>query len=162
MKYLLPFIAGALFTTDVLSQQVAAGVSVQGGRTVFASIDLSETLRIEPSIYYSKDRSSGDSPNKYEYIELLTGFFKLKNYSEKSKLFYGARAGYSAYHHRGYSGSEHFEGYKIAPTMGLEYLLVENITLSGEVSFNYSNENGNAETRESTNTDTELSVRYYF
>lgn len=162
MKHILSIIGATLFTTDVLAQQISAGVSVQGGRTFFTSVDLSETLRIEPSIYYSKEKSSGDNPNKYEYIELLTGLFKLKNYSEKSKLFYGARVGYSAYHHRNYSGDEHFEGYKIAPTMGLEYLLVEDITLSGEVSFNYSNENGNAETKESTYTDTELSVRYYF
>ncbi len=162
MKYLAFILLIGSITTCATAQEIGVGVSAQGNRTIYFPINISETLRLEPSVFYDKYRVSGDADYKNENYELLAGVFKLKPYSEKSKLFYGARLGYAAFHYRSNNSNNNFEGYKIAPTIGLEYLLVDNLTIAGDVSFNYSNLNGNAETRENTSTDTELSVRYYF
>ncbi len=162
MKYLASLLLVGSITTCATAQETGVGVSVQGSRTIYIPISISENLRIEPSISYDKYRTSGDSNYKSENYELLTGIFQLKKHTDKTKLYYGARLGYAAEHYRSGDTDNHFEGYKVAPTMGLEYIVVDNLTVSGDVSFNYSNLNGNAKTRESTSTDTELAVRYYF
>lgn len=162
MKYLFSFFITTIIAVNGFAQEVGVGVSAQGDRTIYVPIKIDETFRVEPSIYYYKNKDTGDYNSTSESYELMIGIFNLSQQSDKSKIYYGARAGYSAYHYKYNSNHEHFEGYKIAPTIGLEYLLVENLTVAGDVSLNYSNLNGNDRTRENTTTDTELSVRYYF
>ncbi len=162
MKYLVLSFFTVLLTFNSFAQEVGLGVSAQGDRTIYMPIKINEGLRLEPSIYYYKSKDTGEFSGTSEDYELLVGFFNLRQQSDKSKIYYGARVGYSANHYTYNSVHEHFEGYKIAPTIGLEYLLVENLTVAGDVSFSYSNRNGDDRTREYTSTDSELSVRYYF
>lgn len=73
--------------------------------------------------------------------------------------------GYIANHRKvtgNYTDEEHSEGYKIEPTIGFEYKLVENFSIAADASINYSNVNGKGSTDQDTYTDTEVSVRYYF
>jgi len=162
MKKLFLFSISMLISLSSFSQEVGLGVSAQGDRTIYMPIKVNESLRLEPSIYYYKSKDSGEFSGSSEEYEALIGLFRLKPQSDKSKIYYGARAGYTAYHSKYGSNHEHFEGYKIEPTIGLEYMLVENLTVAGDVSFSYSNRNGNGRTLEYTSTDSELSIRYYF
>ena len=147
---------------NALTQEVGVGVSAQGDRTIYMPIKIDETLRLEPSVYYYKDKDTGEYESTSERYDLLVGIFKLDKQSDKSKIYYGARVGYSSNNYKSEYRDENYEGYKIAPTIGLEYVLVDNVTIAGDVSFNYSNLNGNSATQENTTTDSELSVRYYF
>ena len=162
MKYLISIFIIMLVSINSFAQEVGIGVSAQGDRTIYMPIEIDTALRLEPSLYYYKSNDTGEFSGSSEEYEILVGLFNLKRQSEKSKIYYGVRAGYTAYHYKSGSDHEHFEGYKIEPTIGLEYSLIENLTVAGDVSFSYSNRNGEARTREYTSTDSELTVRYYF
>ena len=145
MKYLTALGMTALFAINVSAQGEAIGVSVQGDQTIYYSFELDNGIRLEPSIFFYQVK---ESDNEFEYIyeryELLLGIFKVETYSDKISIFYGSRVGYAARHDRynGFSNEdEHKEGYKIEPTIGFEYKLVENIAISADASINYSNLN---------------------
>jgi hypothetical protein len=186
MKYLVLAFVGCFVSFCAVAQDRSIGVSIQGGSTLFMSFDIGESLRIEPSIFYSNSKSTGEVASENESVELLLGVFERVSYSAKVTSFYGARLGYAAnkviyktnsylYGRTGAYGigdvsdrqhlirDEHrYEGYKIAPTLGVEYHFIENLSLVGEVSINYKNVNGNAKTDTNTYTDTGLSVHFYF
>ena len=165
MKYLFTLGMTALLATNVSAKEEALGVSVQGEPTIYFSFELDNGLRIEPSLLFHKSKDSGDTTYEYETYQLLVGIFKVKQHTDKTSIFYGSRIGYLAYHNKStyaYSEDEHNEGYKIEPTIGFEYKLVDNFSISADASINYSNVNGKGTTDQNTYTDTEVSVRYYF
>jgi len=186
MKYLVLTFVGSLVSFGATAGSKSVGVSMQGGNTLFMSFDIGDNLRLEPSVFYSNSKSTGEVASEHDSVEILLGVFERVSYSAKVTSFYGARLGYAAnkvvyktdlfsYGRSGAYGigdvsdseylirDEHsYEGYKIAPTFGIEYHVIENLSLVGEMSINYKNVNGNAETDTDTYTDTGLSVHFYF
>ncbi len=170
MKYLYAVGITALFAVNVSAQEESLGVSVQGDQTIYYSFKLDNGLRLEPSIFFYQGKESRTNfSSEYEYsherYEVLFGIFKVETYTDKTSIFYGSRVGYVATHNRfkGYSDEdEHSEGYKIEPTIGFEYKVAENVAISADASINYINVNGKGATDQTTYTDTEVSVRYYF
>ncbi len=166
MKYVAFILIGFIVSLSAVAQDRGIGVSIQGDRTLFMTFDIDSKLRLEPSIYYNNSMASGEFATEHEAIELLLGVFNKSEVSDQTNYYYGSRLGYAAKKDRyktSYSDDKKtYEGYKVSSVIGVEYYFIENLSLSGDISINYRNLNGNAVTIEEISTDSGLSVRFYF
>lgn len=163
---------GAIFAISTAAfSDVGIGVSFQSDDSnVYIPYDISESIRIEPSIRYYKFKAENNSDT--ESFELGIGLFHKKETMNNLNLLLGARVGYIDFN-RSYTGSSETSGngYFIAPTLGLEYFIGDKFSIGGEVSLRY--ENATQDTADffdgkqsidtsSIDTDTSLSARFYF
>lgn len=152
----------ALLTTSGMASaegtKVGLGVSVKSDDTkIYLPIDVSQSIRIEPSIEYIKVDSNGD----YDLIEFSVGVFGLAPVSSDIGIYYGARIGYLDFDS---DGAGDVDGYSFSPTIGLEYWVNERFSIAAEAEWSYVNldgDNGFSDTK-SNSTDTNLLVRYFF
>ena len=117
--------------------------------------------RFEPSIAYT-DSTSTYSNATYESSGVGFGLFKTISQSEKTKVFFGARINYSEYKSDGdTSGYVKITETSIAPTLGFEYYIEENLSLGGEAYFTFTNSNSTNSTQ-SKATGSMVTLKYYF
>lgn len=159
MQKILILFLSLIFPLTALSEHKAIGVSTKPDPTIYLAFDLTETIRIEPSIYYRKfKREYAFDEYEVEYYEIAFGLFNRAKFSDKSAFYYGARLGYIFDKY----DEEKEEGHKISPSLGLEYYILDNLTLSGEVMLNYYDTSSASSDFKETRTASDISVRFYF
>lgn len=129
------------------------GVGFNDGIKIYLPIN-TEDWFIEPTLYMydSSEKSSPFGDQKYEQsrLEVGVGLFKDKIVMEDTHLYYGARVGYSNYKYENtYSADNYFsrrknkeDGYFIAPTIGMNYLISPRISVGLDVSLSHSRTKG--------------------
>ena len=130
--------------------------------SIYFPINIKE-YRFEPSIAYENSTSTYGTYT-YESSGVGFGLFKTISQSEKTKVFFGARINYNEVRSDSDTG-----GYVkttetgIAPTLGFEYYLAENLSLGGEAYFAFTNSDStNSTTTESKATAAMVTMKYYF
>jgi hypothetical protein len=208
MKKALLAAALILGAPSALSAEYGIGLSAKSDDAlVYVPINVSPKFRIEPSLRYHSIKSESEVDDEasilfptsqtmrseLEQIEVSVGWFRLSAVNESVRLYYGLRTGYidgkTESNSRAIfepdftlrSSSERtFDGYRISPTLGLEYLFGEHFSIGGEVQWSYQRIEGSTQSenvdrfgevteglRESyeqtdQGTDTHLIVRYRF
>lgn len=171
--------AASMFLSTSVLADVGLGISVQNNDQRFSMpIDITESFRIEPMFGFSKEESKDTQYSDFEETRegyyVGAGFFGQAELVENLNFLYGARISYLTIENKGKSDFSDYEteadGYSFAPTIGFEYFLVEKLSIGGEFSVEYNKSDGESKedldtydfSEESTNTDTSLSVRFYF
>lgn len=173
------------------------GVSVQSSDSwLYVPIDITPSFRLEPSLRYL-DQDGGSETNQVIFgttqrvaveserqnIELALGLFGMKKLGESTRVYYGGRVAYikseSDFHitqsFLGTVDEQHEEtssdGYRISPTLGVEYLFNEHFSLGAEAEWFYQDIDSDFKTTDDpasagdsqlTGTDTRLIVRFMF
>ncbi|SMF56599.1 hypothetical protein SAMN02745866_03632 [Alteromonadaceae bacterium Bs31] len=156
-------ILGALWLASTSAfSDTGIGVSFQSndGR-ILVPYDVSESFRIEPSFrYYSVDNS--DSYD-YENYELGLGLFHRKETIPNMSFLLGARVGYiNSTQGYGDSSEISYDGYFLAPALGLEYFVGDKFSVGGEISLRYESIDSESYDSTSTYTDSAFIARFYF
>ena len=157
------------------------GVSIQDGDpSIYLPINVTDNFRIEPVFsYYKSTRKSADIEQEFKGLDILLGFFGRKNISENVSTYYGGRFGYTSrennFEANFNSNKTETDGYIIEPAFGFEYHFTENISLGGEVSYRYSNVDGDSSSQAllgsiteskadttTSSTNTSVVLRYVF
>lgn len=162
---------GALLITPIFGfADIGIGTSLSDyDKTIYIPINISESIRIEPSLRYAKIEyeynfdNTSDIYNREEY-EIGLGVFKKNQVSEKVNALVGLRMAYQKYT---FSGSEDSTGYSFAPTLGFEYYFHEKVSIGTEIALRYDNTdnnqfNSNSADTESTNLDSSINIRFFF
>lgn len=160
---LKPFLCGLLMAAAQCSQaEVGLGVSLQPtGHELYVPISLSDSYRIEPSLYYENHGNSAQISHR-QFIELSVGFFQIAPVGDKVSAYYGARAGFLDYNSSSHIGDD-LEGARFAPTVGIEYFLSSRLSISGEAAISYERiDSQSSGHREETKTTTDILLRYMF
>lgn len=171
-KLIIPF----LFVISPLfaSSNIGLGVSLDSNNnTIYMPYDLSETIRIEPSLSYNKSsNNTSDTIN----LEVALGLFGKQEVIQNINTLIGLRVGYirseTDYSLGAVNSQADGNGYSIAPTLGFEYYLSENFSVGAEASIRYvkseveikdsSSTQTNSYDTSSTQTLTSASLRFYF
>jgi len=187
MRVASAFLALALFA-DYVGAESGIGISAKSDNgLLYFPIDVSPTFRIEPHLRYSTDdQISADTVpptvelegQTRETLEAGLGLFAVTSPKESFRVYYGARIGYVYIHTdlRIDNGpivirdSDTSDGYRIAPTLGFEYLFNSRFTLGGEVAYfyqrlEYDSRSGSGRSTsedENNGTETFLILRYFF
>lgn len=111
----------------------------QAANTIYLTYDVSEKLRIEPTIGFALSKGLNQ-------ITVGVGIFKKKELSHFN-LLYGARL-----------GSGNSERFFIAPTLGGEYLIIKHFSVGSEVQLRVSE----VSKTWSLLTNSSVIVRFYF
>lgn len=180
---LLPF---ALFSQNSSDQNISVskvgfGLAIQNevenwhnwlsATNFLMTIDLNDDFRFEPEIGYSGYKQANDLSGETQYQNIVTA---LNSYFliERDKLYLlpGLRTGYarntakstSDGNESGFKGNSFFVG----PVFGIEYFIVEKISLGAEFKLLFSkekSENWNEEVTKSTQnfTASEFKLRFY-
>ena len=145
----LALLAGC--SSHVLAADFGVGVSVQSNDAwIYAPIDVTPSLRIEPSIRFVDSESESQTQSssfgmpiatsvksESDQRELAVGLFGKTLLGESVRLYYGARAAYIDNETKQriatrFQNSEDvveeessLDGYRISPTLGFEYLINE-------------------------------------
>lgn len=140
----------ALCSGSALAADFGVGVSARSNDGIlYAPIDISNSLRLEPSVRYG--RTSRDEDGVYavdqETRELEIGFgvFGLKQIGEAVRFYYGARLAYVANESDDFyfapstdsRRQTELDGYRIGPTVGFEYLFGQRFSVGGEASYSF-------------------------
>ena len=194
MRNLCVMVGLALASGSVLAADFGIGISARSDDGwLHVPIDLSKKFRVEPGIRYVSNDFSYTSLNAGQYEskresdqwELGVGLFGLQQVSEEARLYYGARLAYvdskSTDTTRGSASDvsvneSDLDGYRIGPTVGVEYVFGGHFSVGGEVSYTFVDLEGESRSRfnnspfglpvgnsqESQGTDTRLIFRYMF
>lgn len=191
MRSLYVAVALALASGNALAADFGVGISVRSDDGwLYVPIDVSKSFRIEPSIRYVNselkiDQGSFQSKDEVETWELGVGAFGLRRVTEAAHIYYGARFAYvdtqnstdgtGSFGQRVRSESQQ-DGYRIAPTLGFEYLFGGHFSVGGEASYSFLELEGETRSRvsgglpspgatidqSSQGTQTRLIFRYMF
>ena len=163
MKRALSIALLAACSSNVLAADFGVGVSVQSNDAwIYAPIDVTPGLRIEPSIRFVDSESESQTQSssfgvpiatsvksESDQRELAVGLFGKTLLGESVRLYYGARAAYIDNETKQriatrFQNSEDvveeessLDGYRISPTLGFEYLINEHFSLGGEAEWFY-------------------------
>jgi hypothetical protein len=163
MKRALSIALFAACSSNVLAADFGVGVSVQSNDAwIYAPIDVTPGLRIEPSIRFVDSESESQTQSssfgvpiatsvksESDQRELAVGLFGKTLLGESVRLYYGARAAYIDNETKQriatrFQNSEDvveeessLDGYRISPTLGFEYLINEHFSLGGEAEWFY-------------------------
>jgi hypothetical protein len=163
MKRALSIALLAACSSHVLAADFGVGVSVQSNDAwIYAPIDVTPGLRIEPSIRFVDSESESQTQSssfgvpiatsvksESDQRELAVGLFGKTLLGESVRLYYGARAAYIDNETKQriatrFQNSEDvveeessLDGYRISPTLGFEYLINEHFSLGGEAEWFY-------------------------
>ncbi|RYY76981.1 MAG: hypothetical protein EOO52_05680 [Gammaproteobacteria bacterium] len=148
-----------LSATSAYAADFGLGVDIKDdAHTIYVPINVSEGFRIEP--YFSNHKLSQDDPFDSRESELGVGFFKVSEVAEKTNMVWGLRGSYidGKYYH------DEFDGYSVAPVLGLEYFPVSNVSVGADVSYSYRKVEGDSFSGNATSsgTKTAVSVKFYF
>lgn len=126
---------------------VGIGVSFKDNQgAIYVPVNINENFRIEPSLYYQKSQDERDdgTESDYLYLTVSTSFYKISKLTDQSHLYYGAGIGYIENHRDYRTGGTYprndrvrASGYQIAPTLGAEYKLTEDFSISAQVALIY-------------------------
>jgi hypothetical protein len=163
MKRALSLALLAGFSGHALAADFGVGVSVQSNDAwIYAPIDVSPTIRIEPSIRFVSSESQSQTQSSSfglpittsvksdtDQYELAVGLFGKTAIAESVRLYYGARLAYINNETKlrigtSFGGSEDvteekssLDGYRISPTLGFEYLINQHFSVGGEAEWFY-------------------------
>ena len=163
MKRALPLVFLVACSSHALAADFGVGVSVQSNDAwIYAPIDVTPGLRIEPSIRFVSSESESQTQSssfgfpittsvksESDQRELAVGLFGKTLLGESVRLYYGARAAYIDNETKQriatrFQNSEDvveeessLDGYRISPTLGFEYLINEHFSLGGEAEWFY-------------------------
>ena len=152
---------------------------LSSGVKIYVPLDITPKFRIEPSFLYWNDEStttdSSGTVSTFDYrAEFGLGFFGIQDLAQQTKLYYGARLGFVSEKYEYIStvtSTRDRDGYKFSPAFGFEHFFSEKISLGGEVSWYYldldiesftSSSGAGTGSDQSTGTDSEVILRYYF
>ena len=178
----------ALSASNAAAAEYGLGLSAKSDNgLVYFPIDVSPRFRIEPHVRYStEDVQVNSAPGvptvtagDTEMLEIGAGAFGLSLPKESIRIYYGARAGYldlkiintiSADELPPRRIVENQYGYRIAPTLGFEYLFSQHFTLGGEIAYFYQSIHDNQKfgtghsrfESEGSGTESFLILRYFF
>lgn len=190
----------SLCSFGCLAAEVGIGVSAKSDDAwIYVPIDFESKYRLEPSLRYAKDKfslsqpasqtSSGSTTNQeVESFELGLGGFRIVGVGDNAQLSFGVRIAYvdsksevssittfpfGAIFESSSEVSQ--EGFRIAPSIGFEYLIGEHFSIGGEASYSFLDVDGDGSSRsnsgtvtrvetsqESSGTQTQLILRYMF
>lgn len=161
MKKLLA-IAALASVASVNAAEFGVGVNVGADNNrIYAPINLSENIRLEP--YFSTYKANSDDDYNYRSSQLGIGLFKIEKISNQTSVYWGARTAYIDGHD---SDGDDFDGYSVAPVLGFEYFPVKNFSVGGDVALEYnhidSGSSGYAFDTNSSSTKTSVGVKFYF
>lgn len=160
MKKIVVLSLGLFICNESVAGNFGLGVSLLAGdRVIYLPYKVSENLVIEPYFITAKSDNKNlghESSNTYSTRRSEVGIGILINiYNNDSYSVYsGVRAGVAEqknYRSYGYnmdtnpdlrSYYEKVDGYSISPFLGVEYELLENLTISGELRYYYSDLTG--------------------
>ena len=189
MRSLCLAVGLALAATNALAADFGIGVSARSDDGwLYAPIDISKSFRVEPSVRYGSNELSIDggslTSQESETWELGVGVFGIKKITDAAHIYYGARLAYvdsetSSTQTSGFGsvirGESTQDGYRIGPTLGVEYLFGGHFSIGGEASYTYLDVEGESKTRTgnfgfssidteqtSQGTQTQLIFRYMF
>lgn len=173
------FLAGSLaISTCAMGADFGLGVGFgQDAGTIYAPIDMTVGLRVEP--YISAQRQSGTSTlpssSSTSSARYGVGVFATRRATESINVFAGSRFAYAKRKltdsSSGTNNSMNTSGYVVAPTIGFEYFFQKNISIGAEAAVSYSRITGrntygsgtDLDTKEiSTATSTAVTIKYYF
>jgi hypothetical protein len=146
---------------------------------IYAPIDFGSGVRIEPSLRYTRSRSTSlyeddsffgersqdRSRSDAHQLEYGLGLFKVSAIGEALSVYYGLRASYidggakltsttssAAFFEETRIDRQDFDGYRLAPTIGFEYAFNTHFSLGLEAAWSYEDIDGSAE-RATENSD---------
>jgi hypothetical protein len=190
MKKPAILVISALLAGNAAAAEYGIGLSAKSDDGwIYAPIDVSPKFRIEPHIRFSSAESDSEAEifpgtivevrSEADTLEVGIGLFGLAIPKESVRVYYGARASYI-------DGdgdltivdegivvdreTRTIEGYRVAPTLGFEYLFNEHFTLGGEVTYFYESTDfesvtdagGQNSDGERSGTASFLILRYFF
>lgn len=185
MNKFVPFVLATALASSAQAVQYGLGTSINDSQ-LYMPINVSETFRVEPAVYFSNNESSKDdeyrSSSDRSYVRLTSGFFKLSQLSERTSTFVGSRVGLIRYDYKSEDNNSRYTSYErgfiIEPTVGFEFFPIKNFSISGEASVYFSrtketnsssyefssgeNSNYHDEYSNETGSRTLVSVRMYF
>ena len=154
---------------------VGVGVSIESNdSTIYVPIDFGDSFRVEPFVNFSKTKhSSYGNQSSVETLQIGTGLFALKPLGDSIRLYYGGRLSYldlesTANYFGGnsyYYDSREGRGYRVAPTLGVEYSFNSHLSFGAEAAWFYQDvddSNANGIEERGTGTDTRLILRLRF
>jgi hypothetical protein len=179
MKRIIP--ALALIGWSVASSAADYGIGVSAKSNdgwIYAPIDFGSGVRIEPSIRYTRSRSTSlyeddsffgehsqdRSRSDAHQLEYGLGFFKVSAIGEALSVYYGLRASYidggtkqtftssTEFFEDTRIDRQDFDGYRLAPTIGFEYAFNTHFSLGLEAAWSYEDSDGSTE-RATENSD---------
>jgi hypothetical protein len=197
VKRALPLAFLAACSSHALAADFGVGVSVQSDDAwIYAPIEVTPGFRIEPSIRFVSSESESQTQSssfglpitttaksKGDQREFAIGLFGKTSIGESVRLYYGARGAYIDNETKlrivtRFATSEDlleeessFDGYRISPTLGFEYLINEHFSLGGEAEWFYQDLDSDISrtdlaagtaTLKSNGTATRLIVRFTF
>lgn len=148
---------------------VGIGASAESNdSTIYVPIDFGTTWRLEPFVNYTKltTKTSGYTLDD-KALRIGTGIFGLKSIGESMRFYYGGRLAYLDIS----SETDVYpvgiversgNGYRVAPTVGFEYLFNEHISLGGEAEYYFEDIDRAGLDQERSGTDTRLILRFRF
>ena len=191
MRSLCMAVGLALASANAMAADFGIGISARSDDGwLYVPMDLSKSLRIEPSVRYgSSELSSGSgsfiTQQESDRWELGLGLFGKKQITEQALVYFGGRLAYvdsqSSFVETGtfggtIRGEGDQDGYRIGPTLGFEYIFGGHFSIGGEASYTYLDLEGESVTRtgsglfpsrsqseqKSQGTQTQLIFRYMF
>ena len=182
--FALTFIAAV--ASNAQASEVGIGVSAKSDDAwIYVPIDVSAKFRMEPSIRYTSSESTSSAQfiapppfvvysTEAHTVELGIGLFGLLSPHESVRVYYGGRVSYmdgeTEVTSEGRIDRSSYDGYRIAPTVGFEYLFNSHFTLGGEAAVYYESLEGTSIQGEfltksdfdRNGTATYLVLRYFF
>jgi hypothetical protein len=153
----------ALCSTSLLAADFGVGISARSDDgAIYVPIDISKTLRIEPSVRYvssdlsfSQDGSADKQESESDSWEIGVGAFGVKQISEVAHIYYGVRLAYVDV--KATSTDTSFglpvrsetnqDGYRVGPTVGFEYLFGQHFSVGGEAAYTFLDVEGESKSR---------------
>ena len=164
-----------LCATGGFAADVGVGIGAQSNEaSIYLPIDWASGYRLEPALRFSKSVSTTEEPftafrsgsslrQESHSFELAVGAFRLFSLTEYGKVSVGVRLSWLDSKSEAKSESTStsgplsvfrsetsLDGYRIAPTIGLEYLLGEHFSIGGEVSYSFLDLDGSGSTQQTS------------
>ncbi len=161
------------------AQAPGLGVRINGdvGSTLYVPVKVNDAFMIEGTLSYLHFKNDAGVGNLSSYrttsTEVGAGFFWLKSLGESTRLYAGPRVSYgkaSTVYGATPEQRADSKGWTVAPTLGVEYFPLRNISIGGEIGASYGHATGDRsdftgnQSVKSTQASTVSSVilRYYF
>jgi hypothetical protein len=171
--------ASVMGSTAAHAADYGIGVSVQSDDAIlYAPIDFNDKFRLEPNIRYSKNEFETNTSNDFEQerLEIGVGLFGLGTVNKSVRIYYGGRLSYidqenvQTFNSFVVGGSGNLvatatsdsDGYRVAPTIGFEFLFNERLSLGGEAEYFFQDIDGDNNEAKTSGTDTRLILRFKF
>ncbi len=161
------------------AQEVGIGMNWRGGPGILIPVKVRENLMLEGSIAFSdntytyKDVLANTQENSTKETSFGVGVFWLKPTGDSTRAYIGPRIAYNQYKTSDESYGTKLESktntWSIAPTLGIEYFPVKNVSIGGEVGLSYAHATGSSSFAyadlvkgHSVSTTSSVMIRYYF